>query len=160
MEKTNHGMMAGGGDWDQDGVPDFLHMPFAGNPYKLFKGSRSGKDGVKFAEGGLGAASVLKVEGEKAQKCAWAWDFSGTAKKRGVTEYVGLANDGRDILLYELEVGRSRKLAVLATAEGDTPLLTLGDLNADGKMDLLYSSGLWNNQKDKTRVFVLYGRLP
>ena len=48
---------------------------------------------------------------------------------------------------------------MLATPDGKTPLLTAADLNSDGKLDLLYSCGLCNNQKDKTKIWVLYGKV-
>src|SRR5258708_282331 len=86
MEKTNHGMMGGGGDWNGDGVVDWLYMPFCGNPYKIFKGQRVGENGLKFIEGGLSKSAVLSIDGDRATMTAWAWDFSGTAKARGVTE--------------------------------------------------------------------------
>lgn len=159
MEKTNHGMLAGGGDWDGDGVPDWLHMPFAGAEYKLLKGAPAeGGKGLKFAEG-LQQAVALKIGGEKATHCAWAWDFSGTAKKRGVTEYVGVQGNGNEIVFFELKEGLSRKAGVLAASEGATPQVTIGDLNGDGKMDMLWSSGLWNNEQEKTRVWVMYGKI-
>lgn len=159
MEKTNHGMLAGGGDWDGDGVADWLHMPFAGAEYRLFKGDDLGGKGLKFAEGGLKSSVALKIDGDKATNCAWAWDFSGTSKVRGVTEYAGIQGNTREIGLFEVANGKSRKVCVLATAEGANPQVTLGDLNGDGKMDLLFSSGLWNNEADKTKVCVMYGKV-
>jgi len=161
MEKTNHGMYAGGGDWDGDGVVDFLHMAFAGSEFKLFKGARQAKGGVKFVDGGLKACQALSIGGQKPRRCAWAWDYSGTAKQRGAIEYVGivdLPSEQSEIGFYEVVSGQSKKLCVLVTPEGKTPLLTAVDLNADGKMDLLYSCGLWNNEKDKTKVWVMYGK--
>jgi hypothetical protein len=162
MEKTNHGMCAGGGDWDQDGVADFLHMPFAGNSYKQFKGEvvngAEGKQGRKFAEGGLKAANVLKISGEKAEANAWAWDFSGSARVNGQIEYVGTARNARAIFLYQVTGGVSRKIATLAEHEGDYPQLTVSDLNGDGKMDILYAGGCFKNQKDHTQIFVMYGK--
>jgi hypothetical protein len=90
---------------------------------------------------------------------AWAWDFSGTANARGVTEYIGIQQGSKDICLFELANGKSRKVAVLATAEGNDPMMTLGDLNGDGKMDILFSSGVWNPEKDKTKIMVMYGKV-
>ncbi|MCZ7647671.1 MAG: VCBS repeat-containing protein [Planctomycetota bacterium] len=162
MEKTNHGMYAGGGDWNGDGVLDFLHMTFAGAQFKVFKGAPvEGGKGVKFAEGGLPAAEVLKITGEKARKCAWAWDYSGTAKQRGVVEYVGVfrPEGGREeIAFFEVKDGVSRKLATLAQTAGQTPLLTASDLNADGRMDILFSCGLWRAETEHTKVWVMYGK--
>src|SRR6185503_11799084 len=113
-EKTNHGMMAGGGDWDGDGVMDWLHMPFAGAEYRLLKGDDLGGKGLKFSDGGLKSSVSLKIEGDKATHCAWAWDFSGTAKARGAIEYAGVQGDTREICLFEVVAGKSRKVCVLA----------------------------------------------
>lgn len=161
MEKKNHGMYAGGGDWNGDGVLDFLHMTFAGAQFKVFKGTAHGSGGIKFTEGGLPMAEVLKFHGERPRKCAWAWDYSGTSKSRGVIEFVGVAKraeGGEEIAYYELANGESKKLATLVVPDGQTPLLTACDLNADGKKDLLYSCGLWNNEREKTKVYVMYGK--
>lgn len=162
MEKRNHGMHAGGGDWNGDGVFDFLHMPFAGGQFKVFPGKEFGKTGLKFEEGGLKAAKVLPVPKEralKARKCAWAWDFSGTARKRGVIEYVGITKANNEIALFEYANGTSRLLKVLHVPDMRTPLCTAGDLNRDGRMDILFSGGLWNNEQQKTSIYVMYGKV-
>jgi hypothetical protein len=161
MEKRNHAMHAGGGDWNGDGVIDFMHMPFGGGSYKLFKGTKHGKTGVKYSEGGLKSSERLRFKADKenkARKCAWAWDFSGTAKKRGVIEYVGIDKPG-NINFYEISNDQSKKVGLVFKPEGRTPLLTVSDLNNDGKMDIVYSQGLWNNQRDKTKIFVMYGKV-
>jgi len=160
MEKVNHGMMAGGGDWDGDGVRDWLHMPFAGEEYKFLKGDALGGKGLKFEQvANVRQAHPVKISGDKAVTCAWAWDFSGTAKARGVIEYAGIAGgDAREICLYELKDGVSRKVCVLVKAEGSDPRFTLADLNGDGKMDLLYSSGNFG-EKAATKIVVLYGKV-
>lgn len=155
-------MHAGGGDWNGDGLMDFLHMPFAGNPYKLFPGERVGEKGLKFKEGGLKACTVLQVGNDrqtKAPKCAWAWDYSGTAKKRGVVEYVGISPDQKGIAFFELAGGQSRLTATLTAPDGQTPLLTAGDFNRDGSMDIVFSCGLWNNETAKTKIYVMYGKV-
>lgn len=160
MEKKNHGMYAGGGDWNQDGLMDFLHMTYAGGQYKVFKGLKVGKNGHKFLEGGLINSINLKLKGDRstrAKKCAWAWDFSGTAKKRGVIEYVGINNEA--INFYELKDGVSTMIAQLHKPEGRTPLLTVGDMNQDGCMDIVFSCGLWNNQKNLTTIQIMYGKV-
>lgn len=162
MEKRNHGMHAGGGDWNNDGVRDFLHMSFGGGAYKLFPGALTAGGGLKFQEGGLKQCTVLKIGRDresKARKCAWAWNYTGTAKQRGVIEYVGIAKNNQDIAFFELKDGISRMVAKLFTPEARTPLLTAGDLNRDGRIDILFSCGLWNGEKDKTKIYVMYGKV-
>ncbi len=162
MEKRNHGMYAGGGDWTGDMVRDFLHMPFAGGQYKVFPGNSLGGKGLRFLEGGLKACTKLRLQGDRstrASTCAWAWDYSGTARRRGVIEYVGVDRNASEISFYEVKDGRSRKVALLTKYPGQMPQLTAGDLNADGRMDVLYSGGLWNSGRAHTKVWVMYGKV-
>lgn len=78
FEKKNHGMYSGGGDWNGDGVADFLYMPFAGNHYRIFPGKEdTASSWLKFLEGPRKNSFVLKISGEKAKDCAWAWPFLG-----------------------------------------------------------------------------------
>ncbi len=162
MEKRNHGMYAGGGDWNGDLVRDFLHMPFGGGQYKIFPGNALGGKGLRFLEGGLKACTNLRLQGDRttrASTCAWAWDYSGTARRRGVIEYVGVHRNASEIGFYEVKGGQSKRVAVLAKFPGQMPQLTAGDLNADGRMDLLYSGGLWNSGKAHTKIWVMYGKV-
>jgi len=162
MEKKNHGMHAGGGDWNGDGVPDFLHMPFGGAQFKLFAGARQQNGGVRFEDGGLKSCTRIAVQRErddnKPQRFAWAWDYSGTAVDRGVTEYIGIKGDS--INFYELKDGQSRKLAELHRQEGGGLACTASDLDGDGVQDLLFSSGLWKQHRDQTKISWMRGIRP
>ena len=159
MEKKNHGMYAGGGDWNGDMVRDFLHMTYAGRYYKLFPGSLVDGKGLRFLGGGLEACTRLRLSGEKASTCAWAWDYSGTAKRRGVIEYVGVNRNASEIGFYEVRDKESTRVAVLVKFPGKMPQLSASDLNADGKMDLIYSGGLWRPGRKHTKIRVMYGKV-
>jgi len=158
FENVSHAYYSGGGDWDGDGTRDYMHMPWGGATYKLIKGDNLGGKGLKFPESGVQSASVIPCEGEKASSCAWAWNFSGTAKQRGVTEYIGVEKD-TVINFYELKDGKSTKKALLHNPGASFPLYTLGDLNGDGKMDLIYSCGNGNAEAAKTKIYVMYGKV-
>jgi len=158
FEKTNHGMLAGGGDWNHDGVRDFLHMPFGGKYYRAFAGERIDGAGLRFAGSDVRSGTLIDLAGDKAPECAWAWDFSGTCRP-GQVEYVGVADrDKGEIGLFRVTDKVSRKVGTVATFEGGYVKLTACDLNADGRMDVLYSGGVFGNP-DKTKVFVLYGKV-
>ena len=167
MEKENHGMYAGGGDWNNDGILDFMHMPFSGGSYKLCSGVREGA-ALTFKQTSVKQCEVLKVSGErnknKAHKCAWAWNYSGSAKTRNVTEYVGVLRSPRDprkevIGFFEIKGGQSKLIEVIHEPQASSPLLTSCDVNGDGKMDIIFSGGLWKNQKDMTQIYVMFGKV-
>ncbi len=167
MEKKNHGMYAGGGDWNNDGVLDFMHMPFAGGSYKLCSGIKEGNS-LSFKQTTVKQCQVLKFSGDrdknKARKCAWAWNYSGTAKTRNVTEYVGVMRSPENpkqevIAFFEIKDGHSQLIEVIHKPQALSPLLTSCDVNGDGKMDIIFSGGLWKNQKDMTQVYVMYGKV-
>lgn len=158
FENKSHGMYAGGGDWNGDGIRDFLHMPHGGLYYKVFAGRMEAGRGLRFAEGPPGNAQVLRIEGQKARDCAWAWNFSGTCRP-GQTEFVGISDgESREITFYRIEGGVSRKVGPVARFEGQQPKLSACDLNADGCMDVLYSGGVFD-KPEVTKVYVLYGKV-
>lgn len=158
FENTSHGMWAGGGDWNGDGVRDFLHMPHGGLFYKVLAGSTLEGKGLRFADGPYQKAQVLKIEGEKACDCAWAWNFSGKCKP-GDIEYVGISGlESQDVNFYKVEGGVSRKVGTLATFPGHQVKVTACDLNGDGCMDVLYSGGVFEDPA-VTKVYVMYGKV-
>jgi len=158
FEKTNHGMYVGGGDWDGDGIRDFLYMPFAGSTYNVFKGDTLGGKGLHFLEGDYKAGKVIPMTGEKAIECAWAWNFSGKAAP-GTIEYVGVSNaDKSDVEFYRAVNNVSKKIGVMGQFEGTYVKLTACDVNGDGKMDVLYSGGVFMDPA-KCKIWVIYGKV-
>jgi hypothetical protein len=155
--KANHAMYCGGGDWNGDGVRDFLYMPYGGQSYLLFAGRLIDGKGLKFADGPVASGRDLKITGQKAGDCAWAWDFSGTCKA-GQIEYVGTEGESREINFYKVTDGVSRRLGTLAVSDGKLPKITACDLNADRCMDVMYASGVFEKPK-VTKVYVMYGRV-
>jgi hypothetical protein len=155
--KANHAMYCGGGDWNGDGVRDFLYMPYGGQNYLLFAGSLIEGKCLKFADGPLANGQDLKITGQKARDCAWAWNFSGTCKA-GQIEYVGTEGDSREIEFYKVTAGVSRRIGTIAMSDGQLPKVTACDLNADGCMDVMYSSGVFE-KPEVTKVYVMYGKV-
>ena len=159
FEKRNHGMNSGGGDWNADGVPDFLYMPFGGSHYRLFKGSLApGAKLPRYQDGPRKNGKVLKISGEKSRDCAWAWNFSGH-EEPGRIEYVGVGDRKKGTIdFFVVENGAGRKVGNLTRFRGTFPKLTVCDLNDDGCMDVMYSGGVFA-KLDITRVYVMYGKV-
>ena len=155
--RANHAMNSGGGDWNGDGIPDFLFMPYGGQSYVLYPGIIVGGTGLKFADGPVEKGRDLKITGQKAGNCAWAWNFSGRCKA-GEIEYVGVEGESREIGFYKVEAAVSRRLGTLAVSDGQLPKVTACDLNGDGRMDILYSSGVFE-KPEVTKVYVMYGKV-
>lgn len=159
FEKRNHGMNSGGGDWNADGVMDFLYMPFGGGHYRLFAGTlANGAKLPKYQDGPRKNGKVLKIAGVKSRDCAWAWDFSGH-KKPGRIEYIGVGDrTAGTIDFFVIENGTGRKIGNLTRFPGKFPKLTVCDLNADGSMDLMYSGGVFA-KPDITKIYVMFGKV-
>lgn len=156
FEKRNHGMHSGGGDWDGDGIRDFLYMPFAGSYYRMFKGDTVKGRGLHFREGDVRSGQAINYTGDKATDCAWAWNFSGK-RKPGVVEYVGVSNrESHDVEFFVATGDKSRKVGPVGRFEGTYVKATACDVNGDGRMDVLYSGGVFM-KPEYTKIWVAYG---
>jgi len=164
-----HGKGSGGGDWNNDGILDYL-FPVNEFEWNVYAGVKTGNQ-QKYAEQPSMRASEFKIVGNDKYKNMWftatpiAWNYSG---KHGsgsqITEIAAVCmvpdTNICDINYYWLD--RSTKtvtrMATLATNNANRTRLGFGDLNNDGCMDLLYSGGVWSNG-DETQIYVLYGKV-
>ena len=183
----SHGRGSGGGDWNNDGVVDFV---FPVNPYgwAVYLGRRGPDGRVTFAEKAAltsGKYTMIAREGAapnpegRDSKPRWfdhspyAWNFSGkhpVGSKKVEIVAVGEdpANKDRpyaeklshiDLYVLDHQAKTVTRLGRLATNRAAYTRLSIGDLNGDGCMDLLYTGGVFTTGRD-TKIWVMYGKVP
>lgn len=177
-----HGRGSGFGDWNNDGIPDYVH-PVNEYGWTVHVGKPRPDGGFTLRKNALSSAGFT-LKGHEAYPAAaenrkWfdrtpcAWNFSG---KHGadspVTEVVAVkyqagyhqtANYAAklcDINLYWLdrEAKTCVKQATLAVNAAATTRLGLGDLDGDGAMDVLYTGGTFNKDGAGTKIWWLRGK--
>lgn len=177
-----HGRGSGGGDWNNDGIPDYVHP--------VNKYGWTVHYGTKLPGGGLGlerkalASGAFTLKGHEGYPSAekgpawfdrtpYAWNFSG---KQGpgstVTEVVAVMyradyNETKDyaaklcdinLYLLDREAKTCVRQATLAVNAAATTRLGMGDLDGDGVMDLLYTGGTFNKDGAGTKLWWLKGK--
>jgi hypothetical protein len=169
-----HGKSSGGGDWNNDGIPDLV---FPANPYgwALHPGRRTEAGGVQFAAEPAATSRDYRIEGQARwwRYTPYAWNFSGRrAAGSGTVEVVACEEERAkpprpyaekrcflDFSVLDHGTKTARRVGRLATSHAAVTRLALGDLNADGSMDILYAGGVFT-KGDETGIHVLYGKVP
>jgi hypothetical protein len=177
-----HGRGSGGGDWNNDGIPDYVH-PVNKYGWTVHYGTRLPAGGIGLAKKALKSEDFTIAGHENYARAgkdhAWfectpcAWNFSG---KHGagspVTEVVAVmyhadynatgdyAAKKCDINFYLLdrEAKTCVKQATLVVNAAASTRLGMGDLDGDGAMDLLYTGGTFNKDGAGTKIWWLRGR--
>lgn len=177
-----HGRGSGGGDWNNDGIPDYVH-PVNKYGWTVHYGKKLPDNGLGLEKKALksGDFTIRGNEGyapaENAatwfDRTPYAWNFSG---KHGtgspVTEVVAVmyradynetanyAAKKCDINMYLLDRAAKAcvKQATLAVNAAATTRLGMGDLDGDGAMDLLYTGGTFNKDGTGTKLWWLKGK--
>jgi hypothetical protein len=182
-----HSRGSGGGDWNNDGILDYVH-PVNKYSFTVYAGAKSPKGEMNFDKKefssnsytltGHDAYPPIDVKGEK--KPAWfdhtpyAWNFSGKNPKGSkITEVIAVKNKADydatedyaqkkcDLNYYWLD--REAKTCELkgriAVNSAAATRLSIGDLNGDGSMDLLFTGGTFNKDGAGTKIWVMYGKV-
>lgn len=184
---------SGGGDWNGDGIPDYVHYVNT-EGWQVHPGQLTGKGQLPCfsTNAALSSASYRLVGLDRwFDRTPYAWPFSGapaTASPRPLasdcrecgrrlawtaavpaTEIVASVNAdpnppkgtaSRSRIVYCRLDHESRTCTLLGTlAESDAAevRLSIGDLNHDGVMDVVYTGGT-SPSGDETTINVLYGK--
>jgi len=177
-----HGRGSGGGDWNNDGIPDYVH-PVNRYGWTVHYGIKLPGGGIGLNKKALSAAS-FKLTGNECYGTAadgnpwfdrtpYAWNFSGqhgagspvtevvaVMYQAGYNETKDYAAKKCDINLYLLDrvANTCVKQATLAVNAAATTRLGMGDLDGDGVMDLLYTGGTFNKDGAGTKLWWLRGK--
>ena len=179
----SHGMGSGGGDWNNDGIRDYV-FPVNAYRWTLYLGRRGPKGQVTFEDRDLTSRDFKIVGHERypkiGDKSRWfdrtpyAWNFSGKhGADSAITELVAVmyASDyatTRDYSQKKCHINyywldRTQKTCTLkgtvAVNSAATTRLSIGDLNADGSMDIVYTGGVFNKDGAGTKIWVMYGKV-
>lgn len=170
----SHGMGSGGGDWNNDGVVDFV-FPVNRYGWSVYPGSRGPGGALAFADKPAFTSREYKIIGREGwfDYSPYAWNFSGrhpVGSKQ--VEVIAVSDDPANkgktftqmvshIELFVLDHAAKTvtRAGRLATNPAAYTRMSIGDLNADGCMDLLYTGGVFTRGQD-TKIWVMYGKVP
>jgi len=178
---VHHGKGSGAGDWNNDGIPDYAH-PVNRHEWTAHLGRRRPDGGVAL-DGETLRSADFTIVGHEAYRsdgraAPWfaatpcAWNFSGRhGRDSMITEIVAVARHPDydttrdyaarkcDVNLYWLDraARTCTRRATLAVNAAAATRLGLGDLDADGVMDLLCTGGTFNKDGAGTKIWWLRG---
>lgn len=169
----SHGRSSGGGDWNNDGIPDLVY-PANRYGWTVYLGKRTAAGGVEFDAKPALTHRQYKMIGQNGwwQHTPYAWNFSGKHPAGSkVTEVVATdAMPGERVASYakkrcpityywlDHEKKTATRKGTLAVSHAALTRIAIGDLNADGSMDILYTGGVFT-RGDETKIHVLYGKV-
>jgi len=170
----SHGKSSGGGDWNNDGIPDLV---FPANRYgwSVYLGRRlAGRGHIVFDAKPALTHQGYTLVGQKGwwQHTPYAWNFSGrcppgskmteVAAADAVPEDAKVSYAKKRCAITLSRLDHEKKTATLlgtvAVSRAAVTRLAIGDLNGDGSMDILYTGGVFTKGQD-THIHVLYGKV-
>jgi len=167
----SHGRGSGGGDWDGDGVMDFV-FPVNRYGWAVYPGRRDARGGLRFADKPAMTRGQYKMVGQDGwfEHSPYAWNFSGRCPPGAArTEIIASASDpGNRGRPYSAHRSHLKFYVLDRAARTVTPAgriwtnnaalmrISIGDLNADGSMDVLCTGGVFTGGAE-TKIWVLYG---
>ncbi|HET6430448.1 MAG TPA: VCBS repeat-containing protein [Phycisphaerae bacterium] len=170
----SHGRGSGGGDWDGDGVMDFV-FPVNRYGWGVYPGQRDGRGGLRFADKPSMTHAKYRIVGQDGwfEHSPYAWNFSGRcAAGSDKIEIVASASDPANkdkpysahrshVEFYVLDrsAGTVTRTGRVWTNDAALMRMSIGDLNGDGSMDLLCTGGVFTGGAE-TKIWVLYGKAP
>ena len=170
----SHGKRSGGGDWDGDGVMDFV-FPVNRYGWGVHRGLRGPGVTLRFADTPAMTHSDYRMVGQDGwfEHSPYAWNFSGlSGRDSGRTEIIASVADAGNkrkayadhlnhVELYVLDrkARTVTRVGRVATINAALMRMSIGDLNGDGSMDVLCTGGVFS-RGDETKIWVLYGKTP
>jgi hypothetical protein len=171
---TSHGKSSGGGDWNADGINDFV-FPVNSYGWAMYPGRRNGEKGKTFAsEAAFRSIEFTNALGKRKwfDRTPYAWNYSGNnGVGSDVTEIIAVRNDpankgknyDKHVSLVEYfhldrKAKTCKQVGTIAKINASEVRLGVGDLNQDGCVDLLLTGGVFTKGQD-TQIWVLYGKV-
>ena len=172
-----HGKSSGGGDWNGDGLMDYV---FPANSYQwaVYPGKKAENGGMIFDNQPVYQSKNFIILDQKgvpiSKKNPWfdytpyAWNFSGKclgeAKEIEVVASIKDPDTKEETSLlnfYSLDfTTKTFTLKGTIVKSAKYTRLSIGDLNGDGCMDILYTGGVFGPKKEGlgTEIYVIFGK--
>ncbi len=170
---SSHGRRSGGGDWTGDGVVDFV-FPVNHYGWSVYPGVGGPGGKLRFADKPVMTSREHKnLSGQRwFDYTPYAWNFSGTRPAGGNELEILAANDDPagasrpyleklthlEMFLLDRKARTVRRVGRLWSVPAAYARLSIGDLNQDGRMDVLCTGGVFTRGQD-TKIWVLYGKV-
>ena len=169
----SHGKCSGGGDWNNDGIVDFA-FPVNRYGWQVYLGIRGPGGQLRFADKPAFSHRQYKMIGRDRwfEYSPYAWNYSGKSPVGAKTvEIIAVSDDpanrGKplqdqvshlDLYVLDHNAKTVSRVGRLWTNPAAYTRMSIGDLNADGCMDLLCTGGVFTRGQE-TKIWVLYGKV-